>query len=107
MHKWVGLFSHYFLNLNGQIYYAEQQEQLKFIYQKFKAEVNRHLEECKSTVEGLDTQEREFRGVVEKQKTSQRKLLKQLEEAVETQLSDAQRRITAVHNASFLLLESG
>ncbi|CAL5437692.1 unnamed protein product [Camellia sinensis] len=80
--------------------FEEQQEQLKFIYQKFKAEVNRHLEECKSTVEGLDTQERELRGVVEKQKTSQRKLLKQLEEAVETQLSDAQRRITAVHNSA-------
>lgn len=35
--------------------------------------------------------------------TSQRKLLKQVEETIETQLDDGERRITAVQKASFLL----
>ncbi|PSR94687.1 Transmembrane protein like [Actinidia chinensis var. chinensis] len=77
--------------------FGEQQEQLKLVYRKFEAELNRHLQECRSTVAGMEEHEREFRGFLEKQKTSQRKLLKQVEEAIETQLDDSERRITAVH----------
>ncbi|XP_058201939.1 meiosis-specific protein ASY3 isoform X2 [Rhododendron vialii] len=76
--------------------FEEQKEKLKLIYQKFKAEVNQHMQECRSTVEGMEAQEIEFRGLMEKQKTSQRKLLKQVEETIETQLDDGERRITAV-----------
>jgi hypothetical protein len=35
---------------------------------------------------------------------SHRKLLLKMEETVETQLNDAQRRITAIHEASFVML---
>ncbi|XAR58343.1 hypothetical protein NMG60_11026807 [Bertholletia excelsa] len=77
--------------------FEEQQDVLKVVYQKFKEEVNQHLQEWNSKIEGLETQEAEFKVLTEKQKTSQRKLLKQVEEVIETQLNDAQKRITAVH----------
>ncbi|KAF3436619.1 hypothetical protein FNV43_RR23711 [Rhamnella rubrinervis] len=77
--------------------FEEQQEQLKLIYEKFKDQVNQHLQDCRSTFEGLEAEQLEFKGNVEKQKASHRKLLMQMEEAIETLLSDAQRRIRAVH----------
>ncbi|XP_024980926.1 meiosis-specific protein ASY3 [Cynara cardunculus var. scolymus] len=74
----------------------EQQEQLKLIYEKFKEEVDRHLENCRSAVEGLEAHHIEVRGMVEKQRLSHRKLLLQTEEAIETQLNDAQSRLADV-----------
>ena len=50
-----------------QISHAEQQEQLELVYRKFEAELNRHLQECRSTVEGMEEHELEFRGILEKQ----------------------------------------
>ncbi|KAE9451933.1 hypothetical protein C3L33_16155, partial [Rhododendron williamsianum] len=47
--------------------FEEQKEKLKLIYQKFKAEVNQHMQECRSTVEGMEAQEIELRGLMEKQ----------------------------------------
>ncbi|BBG98538.1 hypothetical protein Prudu_007963 [Prunus dulcis] len=73
--------------------FEEQQEHLKVIYDKFKEQVNQHLQDCRSTLEGLEVYQTEFKGTVEKQKASHRKLLLQVEEAIETQLNDAQRRI--------------
>ncbi|ONI14670.1 hypothetical protein PRUPE_3G001600 [Prunus persica] len=73
--------------------FEEQQEHLKVIYDKFKEQVNQHLQDCRSTFEGLDVYQTEFKGTVEKQKASHRKLLLQVEEAIETQLNDAQGRI--------------
>ncbi|KAJ9543135.1 hypothetical protein OSB04_022842 [Centaurea solstitialis] len=74
----------------------EQQEQLKLIYEKFKEEVDQHLEKCRSAVEGLEAHQIEVRGMVEKQRLSHRKLLLQTEEAIETQLNDAQSRLSDV-----------
>ncbi|KAM2269598.1 hypothetical protein ACFX1S_047576 [Malus domestica] len=77
--------------------FEEQQEQLKVIYDKFKEQVNQHLQECRSTLEGLEVYLTEFKGTVDKQKASHRKLLVQVEEAIETQFNDAQRRIQMAH----------
>ncbi|KAK9282470.1 hypothetical protein L1049_005388 [Liquidambar formosana] len=84
--------------------FQEQQEQLKVIHEKFKEEVNRYLQNCRSTLEGLEANQIEFKGTIERQKASHRKLLLQVEETIETQLNDAQRRITTVQKASFVLL---
>ena len=46
---------------------AEQQEQLKGIYEKFKEEVDQHLEKCRRTLEGLETHQVQVKGMVEKQ----------------------------------------
>jgi len=76
--------------------FEEQKEKQKLMYQKFKAEVDQHMQEFRSIVEGLEAQEIEFRGLMKKQKTSQTKLLKQVAETIETQLDGGERRITAV-----------
>ncbi|GKB76952.1 START-like domain-containing protein [Tanacetum coccineum] len=75
----------------------EQQEQLKGIYEKFKEEVDQHLEKCRRTLEGLETHQVQVKGMVEKQKVSHKKFLMQTEEAIETQLNDAHKRIADVH----------
>ncbi|KAG6749725.1 hypothetical protein POTOM_046792 [Populus tomentosa] len=88
--------------------FEEQQEQLKLIHDKFKQDIYQHLQDCKITLEGLELHQNiDFKGTVKKQsmaayviaKASHQKLLMQAEEAVKTQLDDAQRRITAVHKA--------
>ncbi|XP_060676356.1 meiosis-specific protein ASY3 isoform X1 [Ziziphus jujuba] len=84
--------------------FQEQQEQLKLIYEKFKEEVDQHLQDCRSTFEGLEADQLEFKGNMEKQKALQRKLLLQVEEGIETLVSDAQRRIRQVREASFPLI---
>ncbi|KAK7269539.1 hypothetical protein RIF29_22270 [Crotalaria pallida] len=77
--------------------FEDQQIQLRLIYDKFKEEVNLHLQDCRSTVEGLDADQIEIKGALEKQRVAHKKLLSQVEEAVEMQLNDAQRKITATH----------
>ncbi|KAL4558937.1 hypothetical protein LXL04_037142 [Taraxacum kok-saghyz] len=78
----------------------EQQEHLKRIYEKFKEEVDQHLEKCRSTLEGLEAHDIEVRGIIEKQRLSHRKLLLQTEEAIEAQLNDAQKRLSDVHRVA-------
>ncbi|KAK3194423.1 hypothetical protein Dsin_025733 [Dipteronia sinensis] len=77
--------------------FGDQQEQLKLIHENFKKDIHQHLQECRSILEVMEAHQIELKGTVKKQRTSHQKLLLQLEEAVETQLSDAQRRITTVH----------
>ncbi|KAJ4825573.1 hypothetical protein Tsubulata_006507, partial [Turnera subulata] len=81
---------------------AEQQEQLKLIHEKFRQDIYQHLQEWQNTLEGLEEHQNELKGTVKKQKASHQKLLAQVEETVVTQISSAERRITAVHKASFL-----
>nr|XP_034908588.1 meiosis-specific protein ASY3-like [Populus alba] len=76
--------------------FEEQQEELKLIHDKFKQDIYQHIQECKTTLEGLELHQIDFNGTVKKRKASHQKLLMQAEEAVKTQLDDAQRRITAV-----------
>ncbi|XP_031380689.1 meiosis-specific protein ASY3 isoform X2 [Punica granatum] len=80
--------------------FQEQEEQLKMIHGNFKKEVGRLLEDCKGTIEGLEDNHTELKGIVEKQKASHRKLLIQVQEAVKTQLHDAEKRITAINQSA-------
>lgn len=45
----------------------EHQEKLKLIHEKFKEEVNQHLQDCSNTLEGLEADKIEFKGTFEKQ----------------------------------------
>lgn len=49
---------------------TEQQEQLKLIHEKFKEEVNQHIQECRSTFEAIEEDQLEIKGTVEKQSMS-------------------------------------
>ncbi|KAK8547824.1 hypothetical protein V6N13_027437 [Hibiscus sabdariffa] len=77
----------------------EQQEQLKQILEKFKEDIHHHLFDCNSILEGMEAHQIELKGIMKKQKVSHQKLLMHVEEAAEVQLHNAERRITAVHEA--------
>ncbi|KAI4349819.1 hypothetical protein L6164_010370 [Bauhinia variegata] len=46
---------------------VDHQRQLRLIHEKFKEEVNPHLQDCRSTVEGLESDQIEIKGALEKQ----------------------------------------
>lgn len=46
---------------------ADQQKQLRLIYDRFKEEVNLHMQGCRSTVEDLEADQIEIKGALEKQ----------------------------------------
>ncbi|OIT08414.1 PREDICTED: uncharacterized protein LOC109229550 isoform X1 [Nicotiana attenuata] len=77
-----------------------KQQHLNAIYERFKEEVNQHLQDCKSTLESLEAHEVEVKATVEKRKASSRKLLLEAEEAIETQLDYAERRINSIHHVA-------
>ncbi|XP_076941846.1 uncharacterized protein LOC143611535 [Bidens hawaiensis] len=77
--------------------YQEQQAQLKHIYEKFKEDVDQHLEKCKNTLEGLEEHQIQVSKMVEKQRASHKKFLMQTEKLIEEQLNDAQKRLADVH----------
>ncbi|KAE8697235.1 putative Phytochrome interacting factor 3 [Hibiscus syriacus] len=78
----------------------EQQEQLKLILEKFKEDIHHHLLDCNSILEGMESHQNELKGIMKKQKVSHQKLLMHVEETAKIQLNNAERRITAVHEAS-------
>ncbi|KDP28351.1 hypothetical protein JCGZ_14122 [Jatropha curcas] len=80
--------------------FQEQEEKLKSIHDKFKQDLHKHRQDCKSTVEELEMHHIELKGTVKKQKASHQKLVMKAEEVMETQLNDAHRRITAVHKTA-------
>ncbi|KAJ6343848.1 hypothetical protein OIU76_005570 [Salix suchowensis] len=80
--------------------FEEQQEQLNLIHDRFKQDIYQHLQECKITLDGLESHQIDFKGTAKKQKATHQKLLMQAEEAVRTQLDDAQRRIVAVQKSA-------
>ncbi|KAB1224084.1 Transcription factor PIF3 [Morella rubra] len=47
--------------------FEEQQHELKLIHKKFKEDINRHLQDCRSTLEGLEAHHIVLKGTVEKQ----------------------------------------
>ncbi|XP_027367855.1 meiosis-specific protein ASY3 [Abrus precatorius] len=73
--------------------FEEQQKQLRLIYNRFKEEINLHLQDCKGTVEDLEADQIEIKGALEKQRVAHKKLLSQVEEAAEIQLNDAERKL--------------
>ncbi|KAM3358240.1 meiosis-specific protein ASY3 isoform X2 [Capsicum galapagoense] len=78
----------------------EKQQHLNAIYETFKEDVTRHLQDCKSTLESLEAHEVEVKATVEKRKASNKKLLLEVEESIETQLDNAERRVSSVHQAA-------
>ncbi|XP_042475459.1 meiosis-specific protein ASY3 isoform X2 [Macadamia integrifolia] len=80
--------------------FEEQQERLKVIQDKFKEEVNQHLQDSKSTLEELEAYKMDLKGAAAKQKASHRKLLLQVEESIEAQLGEVERRITTIHKVA-------
>ncbi|KAL2325704.1 hypothetical protein Fmac_024762 [Flemingia macrophylla] len=79
--------------------FEDQQNQLRLIYNRFKQEVSRHLQDCRSTVEDLEADQTDIKRSVEKQRVAHKKLLSQVEEAVQVQLDEAQRKITVTQEA--------
>ncbi|XP_057736520.1 meiosis-specific protein ASY3 [Arachis stenosperma] len=75
--------------------FEDQQKQLRLICDRFKEEVNLHLQDCKSTIEDLDIDQIEIKGSLEKQRVAHKKLISQVQEEVDIQLNDAQKKITA------------
>ncbi|XP_021281385.1 meiosis-specific protein ASY3 isoform X1 [Herrania umbratica] len=80
--------------------FQEKQEQLKLILEKFMEDIHHHLLGCRSTLDGMETHQIELKGIMKKQKASHQKLLVHVEEAVEIQINNAERRITAVHESA-------
>ncbi|KAL4354729.1 hypothetical protein GQ457_06G030730 [Hibiscus cannabinus] len=78
----------------------EQQEQLKLILKKFKEDIHHHLLDCNSILEGTEAHQNELKRIMKKQKMSHKKLLMHVEETAKIQLNNAERRITAVHEAT-------
>ncbi|CAN4106545.1 unnamed protein product [Withania somnifera] len=78
----------------------DKQQHLNAIYEKFKEEVTQHLQGCKSTLESLEAHEVEVKATVEKRKASNKKLLLEVQESLETQLDNAERRVSSVHHAA-------
>ncbi|KAK7278111.1 hypothetical protein RJT34_23136 [Clitoria ternatea] len=79
--------------------FEDQQKQLRLICNRFKEEVNLHLQDCRSTVEDLEADQIEIKGVMERKRVAHKKLLSQVEEAVEIKLNDAQRKIRDTQEA--------
>ncbi|XP_049935826.1 meiosis-specific protein ASY3 isoform X2 [Nymphaea colorata] len=77
-----------------------QQERLQTIQAKFKEEVNIHLQECKNLLGEIEADQLELRAISERQKASHRKLLSQVEEGIQAQLDDAEKRIGTLHKAT-------
>ncbi|KAL9252240.1 Meiosis-specific protein ASY3-like protein [Drosera capensis] len=82
----------------------ELQDQLKVIHEKFRGEIDRHLQDCRNFMEEREAEEIELGGVIERQKASHRKLVLQVEEAVQNNLVEVERRIIMVHEASSIAL---
>lgn len=76
--------------------FQDKQEELKLIHEKLKHELNQHIQDCRMSIEGMEAQAIELKGNIERQKTSHRRLLLQAQEAIETQLNEAQTRIGVV-----------
>ncbi|KAJ4892496.1 Uncharacterized protein Rs2_32244 [Raphanus sativus] len=78
----------------------EQQEKMRMIHEKFKDDVGNHLEDFKSTIEGLEANHSELKGSIKKQRTSHQKLIAHFEGGIETKLENATKRINSVNESA-------
>ncbi|XP_023640596.1 meiosis-specific protein ASY3 [Capsella rubella] len=78
----------------------EQQEKMRMIHEKFKDDVSHHLEDFKTTIEGLEANHSELKGSIKKQRTSHQKLIAQFEGGIETKLENATKRIKSVNKSA-------
>ncbi|XP_020104233.1 meiosis-specific protein PAIR3 [Ananas comosus] len=79
-----------------ELKFQEQQEKLKTIHAKFKEEVNQHLVDCRNALEEFEAHQIELKGNAEKLKALHRKLLLNVEEAIEAQLGEAETRVADI-----------
>lgn len=63
-----------FLTFSSSNKNVDQQKQLRLIYNRFKEEVNQHLQDCRSTVEDLEADQIEIKRAMEKQSMKARYL---------------------------------
>ncbi|CAH2057690.1 unnamed protein product [Thlaspi arvense] len=77
----------------------EQQEKMRMIHEKYKDDVGQHLEDFKSTIEGLEANHAELKGAIKKQRISHQKLIAHFEGGIETKLDNAAKRINSVNEA--------
>ncbi|XP_078436214.1 asynaptic protein [Wolffia australiana] len=80
--------------------FFEQEEKLKAAYDRFREEVDRQLAHCRGSLEDLETYEEELKGTIDRQKSTQKKLIQQVELAVEAQLADAEASVVAIQKAA-------
>ncbi|XP_074576354.1 meiosis-specific protein PAIR3-like [Curcuma longa] len=78
--------------------FREQQERLEFIHNKFKEEVGEHLHVCKNTFEEIEAYKIQLKGGFDKQQASHKQLIVQVEEEIESQITNAEMRVAALHN---------
>ncbi|KAI4319924.1 hypothetical protein MLD38_033462 [Melastoma candidum] len=74
--------------------FQEQEKQLRSIHGRFKNELSQHVQHCIETTEGLDENKKEFKKILEKRKASHKKLLMQVEQAAQTEIHDAEKRLS-------------
>ncbi|XP_048550936.1 meiosis-specific protein PAIR3-like [Triticum urartu] len=76
--------------------FEEQQEQLRVLHEKFKEEVNQQLLGCTNSLKEFEAYHAELKGVADKQKASHKKLLQHAERTVDSQLKDAELKISEI-----------
>ncbi|XP_042426473.1 meiosis-specific protein PAIR3-like isoform X1 [Zingiber officinale] len=78
--------------------FREQQERLEFVHNKFKEEVGEHLHVCRNTFEEIEAYKIQLKGGFDKQQASHKQLIGQVEEEIESQITNAEMRVAALHN---------
>lgn len=63
----ISSFSSFFAGFSASS--TEQQEKLKLVYDRFREEVERHLVDCRCSLEDLEAYEEELKGNVDRQST--------------------------------------
>ncbi|KAI4340972.1 hypothetical protein MLD38_025755 [Melastoma candidum] len=74
--------------------FQEQEKELKSIHERFQKELGQHVQHCLETTEDLEGNKKELKKILEKQKASHKKLLMQVEQAAQTEIHDAEKRIS-------------
>ncbi|KAH9318420.1 hypothetical protein KI387_020189, partial [Taxus chinensis] len=78
----------------------DQNEKLRVIHEKFKKDLAEHAQSCRIVLSQIEGEEMELKSIAERQKVSHKKLASQMQQIMESDLGDAQRKITALLKAA-------
>ncbi|KAL4202943.1 hypothetical protein AMTRI_Chr02g223790 [Amborella trichopoda] len=78
-----------------ELRFQDQQERLRLIQEKFKEDINQHVQDCKSAMVEFEEDQLTLRAKAETE-TSHKKLLLQVEKEIHSQLRDAERNISSL-----------